>query len=512
MTFHDVIEKILPEVRNGSETPFRIFRADGDDWRVGFANGIGENYDWVAGTGVNDPYAVTFTGKDFANASYPNIIDKVLIARLQMEYQDAQNSGVSTNKLRVLLEFCNENIGALSPEAADYLIDCYRPLATLDEVLPSHLIFGSELDVDHAEEMIALIENHVEEHFKPQVKEKRDKHNIEGYEETLSVQIGSRRILFAELPTSDKPYFISTIRWDNFLGIEEYSDGIATDGYVEAIRIFAKRIDALAEVLENERRESGLPIQTLTVADCMEGSQHVEWEDGELIIVRPEALAPEYRSAEHQLALCLGGFGASPDGSGRAVFVKELYSGKEYRYNRPQIAGLADLAKLPTWAKDKLAEHHRLNEALKEPSVFQFGGYHFKPYRKYGKGEILKNKTVTDRALGKMESDFELGLSTYDWQKAGTDYSHEKFYLASGSSEADVFQCIENGKLYVPGENELFLYKGLPIKERHKETEVPAKKPTLQARLDSAKQKSAQGSITSKDNRSDKPTKLGGRE
>jgi len=394
MTFHNVIEKILPEVRNGSETPFRIFRADGDDWRVSFANGTGENYDWVADTGVTDPYAVTFTGKDFANASYPNIIDKVLIARLQMEYQGAQNSGESTNKLRVLLEFCNENIGALSPEAADYLIDCHRPLAALDEILPSHLIFGSELDVDHAEEMIALIENHVEEHFRPQLKEKRDKRSIEGlvktlnvqltkndsgrsevkmeppekrnimdYEETLCVQLGSRRIVIAENQAEPEPYLVCTIRWDNMLSIEEYYDGEVTADYVGAMRIFAKRIGALAESLETKRRESGLPIQALASSDCVEGSQHIEWENGELIIVKPEALAPEYRSAEHQLVLCTGGFGANPNASGRAVFVKELHSGKECRYDRHQVAGLADPAKLPDWALGKLVEYTKKDVA-----------------------------------------------------------------------------------------------------------------------------------------------------
>ena len=43
-----------------------------------------------------------------------------------------------------------------------------------------------------------------------------------------------------------------------------------------------------------------------------------------------------------------------PDSRGQAVFVEELYSGEVSRWERSDILGLADLNKLPDWAKEKI--------------------------------------------------------------------------------------------------------------------------------------------------------------
>jgi hypothetical protein len=146
-----------------------------------------------------------------------------------------------------------------------------------------------------------------------------------------------------------------------------------------------------------------------------------------------------YRTADHQLKIVQGGFGASPDSRGNAVFCKDLYSDKKTRFERYDIAGVIDPAKLPQWAKDKLA----YLEALKEQGVFAFGDSHFKPYRSFEKRDGDFQKQMSNAA-----SDFSMGISTYDWGK--TEYTHEKFYAASGDSQADIFKYIENGKLHVP--------------------------------------------------------------
>jgi hypothetical protein len=75
---------------------------------------------------------------------------------------------------------------------------------------------------------------------------------------------------------------------------------------------------------------------------------------GKLIVISPDVLAPEYRSAEYQYAVCTGGFGAQPEARGHAVFVKNLYSGETSRFERRDVLGVADVAKLPEWAKEKL--------------------------------------------------------------------------------------------------------------------------------------------------------------
>jgi hypothetical protein len=154
---------------------------------------------------------------------------------------------------------------------------------------------------------------------------------------------------------------VCSIKWDNPFGVEERYDGIVTDDYVEAMREVVKRVDALGLAIETARKEGGLSIQTLTYKDCLPDSQHESWE-GKLAVIKPEALMPEYRSAESQLILCTGGNGTNPNAWGQAVFAQELFTGKKMKYERRQIAGLADPAKLPEWAVTKLAGLERQTE------------------------------------------------------------------------------------------------------------------------------------------------------
>ena len=188
------------------------------------------------------------------------------------------------------------------------------------------------------------------------------KRNIEGYEEKICIEFAGKYVVLAENQTYPKPYLICNIKYDNLLNFEERYNGAVTDNYIEAMREFISRIGGLVSELETERCESGLPFQPLTAAEyCIPNNPNSDWED-KLIIVKPEILAPEYRSAEHQLVLCTGGNGARAESLGTKVYVKELYSGKNCYYRRHEIAGLADLSKLPNWAIDKLLEYHKRDE------------------------------------------------------------------------------------------------------------------------------------------------------
>jgi hypothetical protein len=94
--------------------------------------------------------------------------------------------------------------------------------------------------------------------------------------------------------------------------------------------------------------------------------------------------------------------------------------------------------------------------------TFEFGGYHFTPYRQFGNREIQKRLEGDSRpwkndaayAMRNMSSS-DIGISKYS---GNSGYSHEKFYAAAGGSNSDIFRCAENGKLYVPAENELLRY------------------------------------------------------
>jgi hypothetical protein len=181
-----------------------------------------------------------------------------------------------------------------------------------------------------------------------------NKHAIDGYTELSSLQLAGRIIILAEYPGADEPYLVVNCKWDNPMGANEYYAATVTANYFDAMREFIKREAMQLSFIEAERSLSGLPIHVMTAADCIPDSMR-ESLVGKIVLVKPEALSPEYRSAEHQIGLCTGGFGAHP-GAGRTILCKMLHSGDQLKHERQQIAGVVDPAKLPEWAVTKLVE------------------------------------------------------------------------------------------------------------------------------------------------------------
>ena len=86
-------------------------------------------------------------------------------------------------------------------------------------------------------------------------------------------------------------------------------------------------------------------------------------------------------------------------------------------------------------------------------NVFEYQGYHFEPVGILPQG--LEGKELVNQTRGNTE----LHLTTYE-RDDDILYSYAGFYEASGSSKADIFRCMETGRNYIPGENELFGYEG----------------------------------------------------
>ena len=88
-----------------------------------------------------------------------------------------------------------------------------------------------------------------------------------------------------------------------------------------------------------------------------------------------------------------------------------------------------------------------------DEGVFEYQGYHFEAVGVLPEGIEGKDLVAQTR------SNTELHLSTYhteDFPK----YSYEEFYAVCNAPTADVFRCLETGRNYIPGENELFGYEG----------------------------------------------------
>lgn len=88
--------------------------------------------------------------------------------------------------------------------------------------------------------------------------------------------------------------------------------------------------------------------------------------------------------------------------------------------------------------------------------IFEYGlAKHFGPYRLFTKAEdtldFISRHTARDN---------DLGLT--DKPNAGdkSHYDHSAFYERSSIKNCDLFICVDNGKLYCPGEKEMFEWCG----------------------------------------------------
>ncbi len=310
---------------------------------------------------------------------------------------------------------------------------------------------------------------------------------IQDYDFIHNIRLGGARLIFAEKADAAEPYLIGDWTWNNPFSTDEFTNMVTGGDYLEMMRLFSDRLNGRILALENERAARVIPAETLTADDCVPKGLDADL-NGKLIVIKAETLAPEFRRADYQLALATGGFGVTPDARGQTVSCTDLYTGKKQIVQRGAIAGVFPPERLPDWAKIKLA-------LLQDKEVFTYGGYHFKPVRKFSKGEVDKKLSGDSRpwmkdaqyAMRNMSRDNVLGIGNFAGKN---DWSHNAFYAASGGSEADIFKCLENGQLYVPGANELFRYSEPPRRE---------KSLTLGEQLSTAKAEAARNNSGKKD-------------
>ena len=177
------------------------------------------------------------------------------------------------------------------------------------------------------------------------------------YKITHQFRIGGRTLVLGHNPEDhETPYLVC---YQDFgLGFPRFTEAVGSDDYLEIVELFSQRLQQQIEAVKQQRAERNLPFTILTLEHCRRREPEESLE-GKLVIVKASNISPEYRSADYQLGYALGGFGCQPGAGGRAVFFQELYSGERSRWDVGDILGIADLDKLPEWAKTKVAEHEK---------------------------------------------------------------------------------------------------------------------------------------------------------
>lgn len=176
---------------------------------------------------------------------------------------------------------------------------------------------------------------------------------IGDYEVLASVHVGEKEVVIGEKePNNDGLRFMCGYmeRTDIFNLCNEC---VQSDDYIEIAHLFGSRIKEAAELFKNKDKELGIPVTVITEKDCI--PDHYSHDiNGKVIAIDPKVLKPEFQRADKQLYLVTGGFGASANSRGSAVFCTNLLTGKSTRYERMDVMGEVKPECMPEWAKRKL--------------------------------------------------------------------------------------------------------------------------------------------------------------
>ena len=150
-----------------------------------------------------------------------------------------------------------------------------------------------------------------------------------------------------------------------------YDEGLCSDDYAEIIGIYGQRIAEQAEKTRIELKGpkiQGISNAPITAAGCTPITSDDDL-NGKVVVIRPDVLRREYRRATNQVALCDGGFGASPRSRGSACYCVNLYTGKTTRFDRRDILGILKADQIPKWAQQGLQIYEHSKRSIKTQST-----------------------------------------------------------------------------------------------------------------------------------------------
>lgn len=170
------------------------------------------------------------------------------------------------------------------------------------------------------------------------------------YEVVSSMRIGSKRMILAVSTEKDEPYpYLKCIYTENEL-FGRYDSAIASDSYMEIIKLYADDIKAEAIELEVTLREMGEAAKPCYKPDEVRPIYFTDNLIGKAVAIDQKYLSDGFKSRGYQLFYVVGGSGAYPNSRGEACFSYNLHTGKKERIERYEIMGYMKEEELPDFA------------------------------------------------------------------------------------------------------------------------------------------------------------------
>lgn len=225
---------------------------------------------------------------------------------------------------------------------------------------------GGVVDYDAVLAAAADAIEELSEQVKPRMLEGTD------YKVTQSVWVGDREVIMAERPKYGEGDKFLCGMYENNGVIGRYTECMVSDDVMEIFDLYAHRIlDQMLKVRETISLPEGMDNDLiLSGDDRVTADDYKQSIRDKVVVVKPEAISPEYTAATSQLWLCTGGFGASASARGRTCFCINLHdTGRQESFYRSDIMGTIDPAHLPNWAKVGLRSIQQAEKGAGKPSL-----------------------------------------------------------------------------------------------------------------------------------------------
>ncbi|GHV39880.1 hypothetical protein FACS189490_04180 [Clostridia bacterium] len=279
-------------------------------------------------------------------------------------YRDGSFPHYAEGKIPGLDEVLNEMDGDVSPEELNDLAVSIDKLDDLSQVILRDAVdWRRDNDTENLNFVVDALSDVTRRgtelaEARAEIAKLREPRTIKGYTVLQSVKIAGQEIIAGENMDADygKRYMLWHRSMNFDFGQEKHFVPVYDAEYLTVMRHFSRYVSAGLDNLDLDRiyRGNRLTDPMLTAEWCVPGGMNKDC-NGKVIAIKPEIFSPEYRAESHQLFLAIGGFGCSPTARGRSVYVTNLYDREELVFNRSDVLGVMDEAKLPDWAKENLA-------------------------------------------------------------------------------------------------------------------------------------------------------------
>ena len=192
------------------------------------------------------------------------------------------------------------------------------------------------------------------------------------YEVKQALWVGNCEVIMAERPIyGDGDKFLCGLYENNGV-MGRYTECMVSDDVMEIFDLYAHRIlNQMQKVRETISLPEGMDNDLIFSGDDrVTADDYKQSIRDKVVVIKPEAISPEYYAATSQLWLCTGGFGASASPRGRTCFCINLHNTeRQESFYRGDIMGTMDPAHLPNWAEVGLKSIQQAEKGTGKPSL-----------------------------------------------------------------------------------------------------------------------------------------------